>query len=83
MEACFNGHLDVVKLLLAHPRTDPTAILTGGPNIGYSAIKLAVVRKPFPAVKLLLSDLRVVRALRKEDGMPPAAIKLALAHRAW
>ena len=80
--ACFVGHLDVVKLFLAHPRTDPTAIMTGGNRIGYSAIKYAVEENHLPVIELLLSDLRVLRALRK-DGVPPAAIKLELARRAW
>ena len=83
MDASANGHLDVVKLLLSHPRTDPTAIVTGDYCLGYTVIKFAVEGKHFPVVELLLSDLRVVRALRKEDGVPPAAIKLALARRAW
>ena len=81
--ASLNGHLDTVKLLLAYPRADPTAITTGGDVPGYTAIKFAVKHKHLPVVELLLSDLRVVRALRKEDGVPPAAIKLALARRAW
>ena len=83
MSASWFGHLDVVKLLLLHPRTDPTAIETGDWRFGYTAIKFAVEHKRLPVVEHLLSDLRVVRALRKEDGVPPAAIKLALARRAW
>jgi hypothetical protein len=34
-------------------------------------------------VELLLSDMRVVKALRKEDGVPPAVIKHAIARNAW
>ena len=85
MFACNSDHIDIVKLLLAHPRTDPTAITEdfGYFKPNYNAIKFAVEDNNLPIVELLLSDLRVVRALRKEDGVPPAAIKLALARRAW
>ena len=79
MYASQRGHLDVVKLLLAHSRADPTAITTGGAFPGYTAIKYAVVANSLPVVELLLSDVRVVRALRKEDGVSPAAIERAAA----
>ena len=70
---------EVTDLLLKDGRCDPTIVT----NHGYTAIKYAVRYNHVRIVELLLSDMRVVKALRKEDGVPPAVIKRAIARNAW
>ena len=77
--AVHNGHYEMTDLLLKDGRCDPTIVA----NDGYTAIKIAVKRNHVRIVELLLSDMRVVKALRKEDGVPPAVIKRAIARNAW
>ncbi len=73
------GNYEVADLLLKDGRCDPTIAA----DDGYTAIKWAEEKNNVRIVELLLSDLRVVRALRKADGVPPAVIKLSLARHAW
>ena len=77
--AAIYGHYEMTDLLLKDGRCDPTIVT----NNGYTAIKHAVVNNHVRIVELLLSDMRVVKALRKEDGVPPAVIKRAIARNAW
>ena len=70
---------EVTDLLLKDGRCDPTIVA----NDGYTAIKIAVKNNHVRIVELLLSDMRVVKALRKADGVPPAVIKRAIARNAW
>ncbi len=53
---------------------DPTIVNNGG----YTAIKHAVEIKHVRIVELLLADMRVVKALRAEDGVPPAVNDTAI-----
>ena len=77
--AVCNGNYEVTDLLLKDRRCDPTIVN----NNGDTAIKCAVRDNHVRIVDLLLSDMRVVKALRKEDGVPPAVIKRAIARNAW
>ncbi len=77
--AAYHGRYEVTDLLLKDGRCDPTIV-----NVfGDTAIKIAVERNHERIFELLLSDMRVVKALRKEDGVPPAVIKRAIARNAW
>ncbi len=69
----------MTDLLLKDGRCDPTIV----DNINNTAIKYAVRDNYVRIVELLLSDMRVVKALQKEDGVPPAVIKRAIARNAW
>ena len=82
MLACYFGHRDIVVLLLSHRLTDPAAALMTPEGQCYSAIRFAVEFNHPAIVELLLADIRVVRALRKEDGVPPAVIRGVLSRRA-
>ena len=77
--AVINGNYEVTDLLLKDGRCDPTIV----DNYDDTAIKEAVEKNYVRIVELLLSDMRVVKALRKEDGVPPAVIKRAIARNAW
>ncbi len=77
--AVIHGHYEMTDLLLKDGRCDPTIVDNGGDT----AIKYAVRDNHVRIVELLLSDMRVVKALRKEDGVPPAIIKRAIARNAW
>ncbi len=61
----------MTDLLLKDGRCDPTIVN----NNGDTAIKIAVEKREHVRiiVELLLSDTRVVKALRAEDGVSPAA----------
>ena len=73
------GNYEMTDLLLKDGRCDPTIV-----NFyGNTAIKLAVVKNHVRIIELLLSDMRVVKALRKADGVPPAVIKRAIVRNAW
>ena len=73
-----NGNYDVSDLLLKDGRCDPTVV----DNDGNTAIKYAVAKNRKRITERLLSDMRVVNALRPEDGVSPATIKLAIARNA-
>ena len=77
--AICRGNYEMTDLLLKDGRCDPTIV----DDDNYTAIKEAVKRNHVRIVELLLSDMRVVKALRKEDGVPPAVIKQAIARNAW
>ena len=77
--AAYRDNYEMTDLLLKDERCDPTIVN----NDGYTAIKWAVEENHVRIVELLLSDMRVVKALRKEDGVPPAVIKRAIARNAW
>ena len=79
MHAVIQGNYEVTDLLLKDGRCDPTIVT----NDGDTAIKWAVDDNHVRIVELLLSDMRVVKALRKADGVPPAVIKRAIARNAW
>ncbi len=77
--AVIRGNYEVTDLLLKDGRCDPTIVT----NNGITAIKGAVQYKHERIVELLLSDMRVVKALRAADGVPPAVIRRAIARNAW
>jgi ankyrin repeat protein len=80
--AVYIGSYEMTDLLLLDGRCDPT-MATIINNDDCTAIKYAVRDNHVRIVELLLSDMRVVKALRKEDGVPPAVIKRAIARNAW
>jgi len=54
LSASANGHTEVVRLLLADPRVDPT--------VGYSSLKVAQHHGHLEIVELLKADSRITSA---------------------
>ncbi len=77
--AIYYGSYEMTDLLFKDRRCDPTIV----DNDNDTAIKIAVEENHVRIVELLLSDMRVVKALRKADSVPPAVIKRAIARNAW
>lgn len=64
-DASYNGHTDVVKLLLQHPRVDPTAVINEALMVACENGHVDIVELlvSHPKVKQQLADIRN-RALR-------------------
>ncbi len=73
------GNYEMTDLLLKDGRCDPTI----ANDVGYTAYKYAVEKNHERIVELLLSDMRVIKALRMADSVPPTVIKRAIARNAW
>jgi hypothetical protein len=68
-----NGHIEVVKLLLNHPKVDPSAVNNYGMNsidlIIVLAIRLASEKGHIEVVKLLLNHPKVDPSANNNYGM--------------